>query len=65
MKSFSQSQLPRGSGRVLNFVSNPVLRLAEMRRTAIADGTIAAYVWDYAGKMELMRLLGCCRRFKR
>jgi hypothetical protein len=29
--------------------------LAEMRRTAIPGGTIAGYVWDYAGKMELMR----------
>jgi hypothetical protein len=43
------------SGLVLNFVPNPALGLAEMRRTAIAGGTIAAYVWDYAGKMELMR----------
>lgn len=43
------------SGLVLNFVPNPALGLAEMRRIAIAGGTIAAYVWDYAGKMELMR----------
>jgi hypothetical protein len=43
------------SGLVLNFVPNPALGLAEMRRTAIAGGTIAAYVWDYAGKMEFMR----------
>ena len=43
------------SGLVLNFVPDPVLALAEMRRTATAGGTIAAYVWDYAGKMELMR----------
>ena len=26
-----------------------------MRRAAVAGGTIAVYVWDYAGKMELMR----------
>jgi len=43
------------SGLVLNFVPNPASGLAEMRRIAIAGGTIAAYVWDYAEKMELMR----------
>jgi ubiquinone/menaquinone biosynthesis C-methylase UbiE len=43
------------SGLVLNFVPDVARGLAEMRRTAIAGGTIAAYVWDYAGKMELMR----------
>lgn len=29
--------------------------LAEMERVAVSGGVIAAYVWDYAGKMELMR----------
>lgn len=43
------------SGLVLNFVPDPDLGLAEMRRIAVAGGTIAAYVWDYAEKMELMR----------
>lgn len=43
------------SGLVLNFVPDPALGLAEMKRTTIAGGTIAAFVWDYAGKMELMR----------
>jgi SAM-dependent methyltransferase len=43
------------SGLVLNFVPDVFAGLAEMRRTAVAGGTIAAYVWDYAGKMELMR----------
>ncbi len=43
------------SGLVLNFVPNTALALAQMRRTAVAGGTIAAYVWDYADKMELMR----------
>lgn len=43
------------SGLVLNFVPDTAAGLAEMRRTAVAGGTIAAYVWDYAGKMELMR----------
>ena len=44
------------SGLVLNFVPDPPAALAEMARVAGPDGTIAAYVWDYAGKMELMRL---------
>jgi SAM-dependent methyltransferase len=43
------------SGLVLNFVPDTARSLAEMRRTAVAGGTIAAYVWDYADKMELMR----------
>lgn len=43
------------SGLVLNFVPDPAAGLAEMKRTAHAGATIAAYVWDYAGKMELMR----------
>jgi SAM-dependent methyltransferase len=43
------------SGLVLNFVPDTALGLAEMRRAAIPGGTIAGYVWDYAGKMELMR----------
>jgi SAM-dependent methyltransferase len=43
------------SGLVLNFVPDQRAALAEMARVAGKDGTIAAYVWDYAGKMELMR----------
>jgi hypothetical protein len=30
-------------------------QLAEMIRVTKPGGTVAAYVWDYAGKMELMR----------
>jgi SAM-dependent methyltransferase len=41
------------SGLVLNFVPDPGAALAEMRR--VARTHVAAYVWDYAGKMELMR----------
>jgi len=43
------------SGLVLNFI--PAIRagLAEMVRVTKPGGTVAAYVWDYAGKMELMR----------
>lgn len=43
------------SGLVLNFVPDTASCLAEMRRVAVPGGTIAAYVWDYAGKMALMR----------
>lgn len=43
------------SGLVLNFVPDQKAALAEMARVTHKSGTIAAYVWDYAGKMELMR----------
>jgi SAM-dependent methyltransferase len=43
------------SGLVLNSVPDTGRGLAEMRRVVVPGGTIAAYVWDYAGKMELMR----------
>lgn len=42
------------SGLVLNFIPQPSLALAAMREAA-PDGLVAAYVWDYGGKMELMR----------
>lgn len=44
------------SGLVLNFVQDPRAALLEMSRVTGKDGTIAAYVWDYAGRMELMRV---------
>lgn len=44
------------SGLVLNFVPDPRAALAEMARVTGDAGTIAAYVWDYADKMELIRL---------
>jgi len=43
------------SGLVLNFVPRPTLAAAEMLRVTRDGGTVAAYVWDYAGKMELIR----------
>lgn len=43
------------SGLVLNFVPDPRAGLLEMARASTGGGTIGAYVWDYAGKMELMR----------
>ena len=43
------------SGLVLNFVHEPARAVREMTRVARPGGTVAAYVWDYAGRMELMR----------
>lgn len=43
------------SALVLNFVPDQPAALREMARVAGAGGTVAGYVWDYAGKMELMR----------
>jgi len=43
------------SALVLNFVPDPRAALTEMARVTKGSGTIAAYVWDYSGKMELMR----------
>ena len=43
------------SGLVLNFVPRPELAVNEMARVVKSGGVVAAYVWDYAGKIELMR----------
>jgi SAM-dependent methyltransferase len=43
------------SGLVLNFIADPRRGLAEMVRVARTGGVVAAYVWDYAGEMQLMR----------
>ncbi len=43
------------SGLVLNFVPRPERAAAEMARVARSGGTVAAYVWDYAGEMQLLR----------
>src|SRR5262249_23576239 len=40
------------SGLVLNFVPEPARMVAEMARVG---RTVALYVWDYAGEMQLMR----------
>lgn len=42
------------SGLVLNFIPAPDKALVEMRRVTATDGTVAVYVWDYAGKMEFL-----------
>ena len=43
------------SGLVLNFVPDQPKAAAEMRRAVRPGGTVAAYVWDYADGMGLMR----------
>ncbi len=43
------------SGLVLNFVPDPERAVAEMARAAAPEGTVAVYVWDYAGEMQFMR----------
>src|SRR5918998_6622710 len=43
------------SGLVVNFVPRPELAVAEMARVTRPGGTVAAYVWDYAEGMQLMR----------
>lgn len=44
------------SGLVLNFLPDPAQAVAEMARVVRRGGVCAAYVWDYAGKMEMLRL---------
>lgn len=43
------------AGLVLNFVPEPRAAAAEMARVTRPGGVVAAYVWDYAGQMQLMR----------
>jgi SAM-dependent methyltransferase len=43
------------SGLVLNFVPDPVRAVREMARVTRPGGRVVAYVWDYAGRMQLIR----------
>jgi SAM-dependent methyltransferase len=43
------------SGLVLNFVADQPAAIVEMSRVTRPGGAVAAYVWDYSGKMELMQ----------
>ncbi len=43
------------SGLVLNFIPDPAAAVAEMCRAAADGATIAAYVWDYADGMQMIR----------
>jgi SAM-dependent methyltransferase len=43
------------SALVMNFVAEPRAAVEEALRVARPGGTVAATVWDYAGRMDLMR----------
>jgi ubiquinone/menaquinone biosynthesis C-methylase UbiE len=43
------------SGLVMNFVPDMAKATAEMVRVTHPGGTVAVYVWDYAGDMQMMR----------
>lgn len=42
------------SGLVLNFIPEPESALTSMRERTRSGGTVAAYIWDYAGGIELL-----------
>lgn len=44
------------SGLVLNFIPDPAAALQEMIRVVKPGGTVAVFVWDYAGVMEFLTL---------
>jgi SAM-dependent methyltransferase len=43
------------SGLSLNFVPDPRMAVLEATRVARPGRSVAAYVWDYAGRMEMLR----------
>ena len=43
------------SGLVLNFVPDQPRALRELGRVVRPGGTVAVYLWDYAGEMQFMR----------
>lgn len=43
------------SGLVLNFIPDPGKAVSEMERITRPGGIVGAYVWDYAGGMQLLR----------
>jgi SAM-dependent methyltransferase len=43
------------SGLVLNFVPEPAVAAAELARVAVPGGVVAAYLWDYADGMQMIR----------
>ncbi|HUF00009.1 MAG TPA: class I SAM-dependent methyltransferase [Anaerolineales bacterium] len=43
------------SGLVLNFVPQPDQMITEMARVVRDGGVVALYVWDYAGRMQMLR----------
>jgi SAM-dependent methyltransferase len=45
------------AGLVLHFVPDPLPAIREMMRAARRGGTVAAYVWDFAGERQFTRYL--------
>ena len=43
------------SALALNFFPDPQTAVAQMYRAAKPGGTVALYVWDYAGEMQMLR----------
>jgi SAM-dependent methyltransferase len=43
------------AGLVLNFVPAPQQAVSSMARVVKNEGIVAAYVWDYEGRMDMMR----------
>jgi len=43
------------SGLCLNFVPDPQRAISEMSRVTRPGGVVGAYVWDYAGGMQMLR----------
>lgn len=43
------------AGLVLNFLPAPQQAINSMTQAVKAGGTVGAYVWDYSGRMEMMR----------
>lgn len=60
----SASDIPKGddsfdivvSGLALNFFPDIDSAMPEMKRVLKAKGTVAAYVWDYSGRMDFLRI---------
>jgi ubiquinone/menaquinone biosynthesis C-methylase UbiE len=53
---FAEAEFDRlVSGLMLNFVPDPARAVTEMVRVTRPGGDVALYVWDYTGKMEMMR----------
>jgi ubiquinone/menaquinone biosynthesis C-methylase UbiE len=46
------------AGLVVNFIPDQAKAAREMKRLTRPGGTVAAYVWDYAGEMQMMRASG-------
>src|SRR5215475_13463570 len=43
------------AGLVINFIPDQSKAVSEMKRATRSRGIVAAYVWDYAGEMQMMR----------